>query len=548
MTSATSRRYCWRDWVALALLLGLALWLRLEARDVWTHDLKPRPDALEYTAVAERVVHDGSFSLRIDGQEIPSRYPPGMALFLGLGSIAGFAPWQSYVPVLAAGLLTVSMLFVFARRLLGLGGAVLATLTLVVSPAHVHFSVLAMSEVPSTLAVLAVAVVGLKLFEGVGSGSRAFSAGLLAGLSPLLRYPNFLIGMALLALLAGGRRSRALLWCAGGATVSLAVLALYNQWMFGAFWQSGYRLWEPDDYGRLADHLSLTFLFRPAEEIWEGGNLSFYLPVITGLNRAVLNPLVALLAVVGAITGLHRRIPAVGLSLVFCVITVLFYSAYFFRAERLMVVLVPFAGLLAGLGLETVLARVRSAPATRAAAMAALAMIGCLAYGVDGLRRGKGETLQELYVHRFGSMADAVLPRLGKTLEELPEDAVLVVDLPRLLLELTRTKPRTTFNLAEVSSDRHTHWAWKHDLHDLQGRPFRPRVLLHHNGEVDAAVLAEITAALEAGRRAFLLYSPRSSVFQQAATREALRGVFRLEAASVEPGFSVLEVALRQQP
>ncbi len=538
------------DALALSILLAVALLLRWQARDVWTYDLQPWPDALEYAHVGWRLKSCGEWTLHIQQSTLPSRYPPGMSLLIAPWLLLpGFELWHSYLPVLLCSLATVVITFSWLRGRVGLLAALIGVSILVFSPTHVHFSVLTMSEIPSCLLLLVAGTQGLRLLEMPAAEGRrlAFGAGLLCGLSALLRYPNALIGALVPGLLALDRKGRGkVLPFVAGLAIGLCVLLAYNQVVSGAFWRSGYRFWEPDDYANLNDHLSGRFFLEPDDSEWSGGNLRYYTGVLLGIDRSLLNPFVVVVAMAGAISMLrHRRKPELKIALGMIAVTFLFYCAYFFRAARLLVVLLPFVAMLCARGAEWLFSHLPRAPQRISLAAAILVVNAGLAYGIDGLRRGKGETLEELYAHRFGGPEDAVLPHLDQALSDLPSGSVLIVDLPRLLVEPALKSSIDVVNLSEFSSDKHTDWAWKHSLRDLQGRPFRPPVVLRRDGSMDVPTVEGLKRHLEHGGRVFLLYSRRLTVFSKESVKRSFGAVFRIESLLMQDALSLLEVHLR---
>lgn len=535
----------WRPVGVLAAVLVFAALLRMQARDIWTFDLKPRPDALEYTVVADQIASGRGFVLDFAGHRIPSRYPPGTSLSMVPALLVpGAQRWDAYLAIACYGLLTVSLVFAAAARR-GISAALFAAFFVAISPTHVHFSVLAMSEVPSALAVLLVYLLARPLLQPLPGRHdlRAFLLGAVTGLSALLRYPNVAIGGVVgLVLLASGRRRQAGFTLLGFLAGVLPLL-VFNHVLFGAFWHSGYRYWEPNDYLHLEDCVSTRFLLDPVNPDWEGGNLWYYTQVLLGLDRSLLSPLVLLLAAGG--TWVHaRRSGRSALTIWgFVLVTYLFYACYFFRAARLLVVVVPLLALLAGEGAAAFLSR-WSRRGVRAGLTALLLLLGLgLASGLDGLAQGKNETLLDLYRHRFGTRQEAAAPALPGVLGALPSDSLLVVDFPRLLLEEWVPEADRILAVADESRALHTGWSYRHDLVDLVGEPLRPPILLRAEGEFDPAGRARVDDHCRSGGRAFLLYSPRDSMIAaNHRLRELLASAFRLTSLPSSPRVVVIEL------
>jgi hypothetical protein len=407
---------------------------------------------------------------------------------------------------------------------------------LVVSPTHVHFSVLAMSEVPSCLAVLVVFLVGLPLLrESSGElRGRALATGFLAGLATLLRYPNGLIGLCLvlaLGLFRSGRRSA--FWAALGLGFGCLPVLLYNQLVFGEFWHTGYRYWEPNDYLQLQDCVALRFLFEPVNPAWETGNLAYYTQILLGFDRTLWAWPTAALAAVGAVVMLRSKRRLFWATLLFVAGTYLFYSCYFFRAGRLLIVLLPMVCLWAALGLQAALLPLRRFGRLPALVLpvAVLTLTATLAFGWDrddAVKSKQHDTLSSLYQQRFGATDLAIHPSLAPLFTQLPEAALVVLDFPRLLAEPYQRPGQILLNLAERSSAVHTAWAWGNELISPAGKPIRPPVLVRKDGQLEESSLRQINAHLQQGGPAFLCFAPRTTALQLDEIPQLLKAHFAL--------------------
>jgi hypothetical protein len=150
----------------LALLFYYGAVLRIEFNRTDFLDLNPYPDAVEYFAQANSILKEGSPTIQIGYNKLPSRYPPGYPILT--------IPWLRFLPhnaILAPfrtnqtiGLLLLAGSFVFyfviGRPLAG----GLAALLIATQPAFITFSRSSMSDLSGgAIAVLAFALVYLGL-------------------------------------------------------------------------------------------------------------------------------------------------------------------------------------------------------------------------------------------------------------------------------------------------------------------------------------------------------------------------------------------------
>jgi len=150
----------------LALLFYYGAVLRIEFNRTDFLDLNPYPDAVEYFAQANSILKEGSPTIQIGYDKLPSRYPPGYPILT--------IPWLRFLPhnaILAPfrtnqtiGLLLLAGSFVFyfviGRPLAG----GLAALLIATQPAFITFSRSSISDLSGgAIAVLAFALVYLGL-------------------------------------------------------------------------------------------------------------------------------------------------------------------------------------------------------------------------------------------------------------------------------------------------------------------------------------------------------------------------------------------------
>ena len=150
----------------IALLFYYGAVLRIDFKRTYFLDLGPYTDGVEYFAQAESILKEGSPTIQIGYDKLPSRYPPGYPILM--------IPWLRFLPhngILAPfrtnqtiGLLLLAGCFVFyfaiGRPLAG----GLATLLVATQPAFVTFSRSSISDLSGgAVTVLAFALVYLGL-------------------------------------------------------------------------------------------------------------------------------------------------------------------------------------------------------------------------------------------------------------------------------------------------------------------------------------------------------------------------------------------------
>ena len=236
----------------LALLFYWAAVLRIDFKRTDLLDLNPYPDAVEYFAQANSILKEGSPTIQIGYDKLPSRYPPGYPILM--------VPWLRFLPhngILAPfrvnqtiGLLLLAGTFILyvgiARPLAG----GLASLLLATQPAFISFSRSSMSDLSGgAVIVLAFALVYL----GLARRRRLliYFAAIVLGLSLCIRpqlvfFAPLLLAMALLP--ANESWTRWFIHCCLVLAVFAVATSPYfilNTMEFGHPLKTGYEFWVP---------------------------------------------------------------------------------------------------------------------------------------------------------------------------------------------------------------------------------------------------------------------------------------------------------------
>jgi hypothetical protein len=291
---------------------------------------------------------------------------------------------------------------------------------------------------------------------------------------------------------------------------------------FGSTGRTGYQYWHPDWFASWRRYYNPAFLFETAWPEQGGyGNLRFYARSLSGWRAALWSPATMVLIAVGLGIAWKRRRDAVSpWYTLLPLATVAFHLPYAFQDQRLNVPAVPFFAIAAGVGLEAITGRLRSAPAR--AILCSLAFAGAL-FGVgmgDRNRRGLTETsvageLGDALKMAETGRAIALHADLDRAAGVVAKDAVVISDLPRVHLGFYLPRTIDVVNLAirideraGEGPDEEVRLILEHGIKPLDGGP-PPRVLLR-DGQADPAVIAFLKSAASAGRPIELWLSPRT--------------------------------------
>jgi len=381
-------------WAGIALTLS-ALILYLPASQA--ADLGPAPDAEEYATTARNLAHFHAFTISLLNKSYPSRYPFGFPALLAPSYWLPHATLATGIyGVLAFGVASVVLVYVLARAVMGRAGAIAAAATLLLLPQFIGWTHEIMSETASIMLTAAAALVLYLTVQVVGDGARRALIVVLGGIAAvalLVHSANVILLAALIPVLVRDRHIRqepvnyGLLF-AIGPIVALAGLALYDQLTFGGVTRTGYALWVPEWYSSIQKAFGLRFAIGapgfagdgiPTDGRSDPPNILYYLGSLTGLvpiQGALLLPLQAALALIGCVMLARDQRPAVRALVLFgglfSVLTVAFFSLYFFQTVRLLAPLAPLAALAVGQAVASCITFIRVGVADRRPLLAML--------------------------------------------------------------------------------------------------------------------------------------------------------------------------------
>jgi 4-amino-4-deoxy-L-arabinose transferase-like glycosyltransferase len=276
------------DALLLALLLGFALLLIVNAGFVNGQELWPMPDAVEYAAAAVNLAHGLGPVLHFGGHTYPCRYPIGYPLILAAAyPLLGARPERLCLVTALTALVAIAGLYLLGLWTFDRPSGILAGLFLATSPHFLGLSTCVMSDVPSLAIVILVVLAFLYAQEKESLAASAL-CGLLAGLAMIVRITNgaLLAAMLAVALLVRPHRlrSKQIVAFAIGLAPFPALQAWVDLHYLGSPLSSGYAFWLPMFYGSDFEPFRLSYLVVPPDPAYPHGNLMAYAIAMSGLD------------------------------------------------------------------------------------------------------------------------------------------------------------------------------------------------------------------------------------------------------------------------
>ena len=360
--------------LAFIAVLALAYWLR--ATDpYYISDLPIVPDSAQYAVGGYNLAHGKGLWIYINDSKLPLNYPCGFPMILALFYLTtGAALHSAIYVVLAFGLTSILLAYLFARGVFGPFVALVSALLLTVAPLYVGYSQVLISDMVSNTFIVA----GLWLAWSAAARERRSTpvwilAGTCCGFSATVHMLSGITVVPLCVACVCGARGRLrdgirLLACAlGGFIVGFSPVLIYNLMALGSVRTTGYDYWARWGEGQRNFSISYALSNTAVSERGDGrSNVTYYLWHFLGLSWptffAPYFPGVLLLACIGAsaFMGKWGRLKLVGfcfasmsVSLVIATLLVLFF--YSFQMSKFFLPVVPFICVLAALGVVTLL-------------------------------------------------------------------------------------------------------------------------------------------------------------------------------------------------
>ncbi|MBN8548962.1 MAG: glycosyltransferase family 39 protein [Deltaproteobacteria bacterium] len=224
-------------------------------------------DSVEYAVAAERMLNQGTYSLQIEGHNLPPRYAPWFSALFIVPSMILTSPnlGNSIWPILVFAMLGVSIAFCVGRRLSGNWGGILSAFAVLLDPGYRYFSKFPMTDVPSAVLVLLILTLCLVVTTRKEKSDWSFlTLGVLCALVASLRITSVLVVVPVLwaAVFAVEKKGmlKRLLLALSPVLFFFAVQAVYQLAIFGSPLRSGYEFWVPWPYDFFSKVFSLNYL------------------------------------------------------------------------------------------------------------------------------------------------------------------------------------------------------------------------------------------------------------------------------------------------
>ena len=261
-------------------------------------DLKPWPDALEYSLSAYNLYHHHIYGFKLFGQYYPTSYPFGYPLLIiPFYFIFGSQPYNAVYCSLFFAMLSIVFAYLIGKELGNRFTGLMAALFLAFCPLSITFSKYIMTETLSVFFALFVCWMLLKVIY-LNSGRQMLLLlflGIIIGFSVLVRLTNCLLIPPLLISFLFGKKSKA--WSVlkketlilFGIFLALIPLFLYQFYTFDSPLRTGYQVWYPEIFGKFKC-FSFKFFTHPQHIGYPNhdnkrGNFIAYLFAFTGLER-----------------------------------------------------------------------------------------------------------------------------------------------------------------------------------------------------------------------------------------------------------------------
>ena len=372
--------------------MPLALWRRwAEAGTTWGANFQPRPDSLEYAALAHSIAHFDDYFLQIGDLQLPPRYPPGWPLLLSAAVRMGVPGEQLWWLTSGFSALTAVLIAVYvfsSRKFLFQGNdsftdtiffltAIAAGLVWCFAPLpHFMGQTLLSDPAANVISLIIFALVIKSLFASRNTISRPVIAlltgSLLGCLMAVRQAPALLIGPPLLILITYvsiQQGFRNILPALASGLLGLVASILLVQEMTNTHflhWSEGYSFWVPHWYTNIQDTFNLKYALEGNTELINqnrGSHFLYGMKILAGIrepnnwNISYIGLLWPLLGWFWLIWMISRRTwqtsPLVllisGSIVIWALITLIFYALYFYPAPRFYITIQALSVILLGI-------------------------------------------------------------------------------------------------------------------------------------------------------------------------------------------------------
>jgi hypothetical protein len=265
------RKSAWILVVLLSSIAGVVLYRSAYSAS----DFVVIPDAVEYALGAHRFVFEGSYTIQIQGQQLPPRYPPWFSILVLSPAyvIFGPEPGNAIYPVTALGIAGLVLAFFLGRQLTGDSGGILAAFAVLSLPVYRILGRLVMTDVPCAVLLLGLCLVYVRVRVSTEKKNGDFLlAGVLIATSTLFRPVAAATMVPFLPLSVSSAPLRQRLLRISCLVIPLCLAAvitlLYNASTFGSATRNGYKFWCPVPYDYAWLTFSTSYLVNNLKALW----------------------------------------------------------------------------------------------------------------------------------------------------------------------------------------------------------------------------------------------------------------------------------------
>lgn len=306
----------------------VGLFLILASVSLWVGpfraaDLRLVPDSAEYAIGGSNFVREGYYGIRLSGERYPSRYLPFFSVSVAAPAylVGPDEIGNAIIPIFLLALAALAAAWALGEQLFA-GGGIGGFLALLFTPLFVQLARQILTEIPTCACVLANALLFFELARRSASVSSALAAAVTLGMACSFRPVTAILVLPWLFARHVDLPVKALM---SGAIAAVGMLSLlYQHYVFGHWFYTGYHFWVPEHYETLRATFDLKFLAPNMEVL---------------LSKTVFLPGVLLLIGLLIIESrLRRAVPIIWRYCTYVspavVVFALVHALYFFASAR----------------------------------------------------------------------------------------------------------------------------------------------------------------------------------------------------------------------
>lgn len=242
------RKFEGYEWIVVGLVLSIAAMVLF--RGAYSASNLEITDSVEYAIGAKRLFYNGSYSLVIDGQQLPPRYPIWFSALLGGPAHWFFGPDLGVISnlIFVLAILGCFAAYLLAREIGGVWGGCLAVGLLLVGPEFRQMNRIVWTDGVGASICLIIALIFVRSNSAAKRGDL-IAATILACFIGLFRATNFLVLLPFVLVFIRKRLFSIECLIAMLLVGSCVALELQYNWsVFGSPFRTGYHFWMPAPY------------------------------------------------------------------------------------------------------------------------------------------------------------------------------------------------------------------------------------------------------------------------------------------------------------